>query len=140
MKASPLSLRDVTFLNVHVQINADFTDDIDDFNFDGVNFTWGIRHGKQNDEGTDWWVGVEMAVDNSAEKQCPYKIYIKAAGMFSIDEHYDPARRESFVYDSGASLIYGAIREMVMNITSRSARGSLMLPTASLLNILRSNA
>ena len=131
MKASQLSLDDLTFLEVSVIVNSDYTGKISEFNFDGVLFNWGIRHGRRNDEGTDWWVGLEVGMKSEEEKQCPYHLNVRAAAMFTVNNNYPPENRECFIYESGASLVYGSIREMVMNITSRSAHGALMLPTAS---------
>lgn len=131
MKASQLSLNDLTFLEVSVIINPDYSGKISEFDFDGALFTWGIRHGKRNDDGTDWWVGLEIGMKSDEDKPCPYNLNIRAAAMFGVDNNYPPEKRECFIYENGTALIYGAIREMVMNITSRSAHGSLMLPTAS---------
>ncbi len=131
MKASQLSLDDLTFLEVSVNVNQDYIGKINEFDFDGVMFNWGIRHGKRNDEGTEWWVGLEVGMKSDEDKQCPYHLNVRAAAMFSLPDDYPQEKRECFIYESGASLIYGAIREMVMNISSRSAHGALMLPTAS---------
>lgn len=133
MKASDINLENLAFLEVIVLVNTEYKGSATDFDFDGVVFDWGIRHGTRNDEGTEWWVGLEVGIrnDENTEKPSPYTIDIRAAGMFSINPNYPTERRERFVYESGASLIYGAIREMVCNITSRSAHGSFMLPTSS---------
>jgi preprotein translocase subunit SecB len=133
MKASDISLDNLAFLEVAVLVNTEFEGSITDFNFDGIVFDWGIRHGQRNDEGTKWWVGLEIAINNDekTDKASPYTINLRAAGMFSINPNYPADRREKFVYESGASLIYGAIREMVCNITARSAHGSFLLPTSS---------
>ena len=37
--------------------------------------------------------------------------------------------KEKLAFESGSALIYGAIREMTINLTSRCIPGPLMLPT-----------
>lgn len=131
MKPSALTLRDLTFLGIRVEIDPDYNENSKEYDFDGAPMHWGLRHGPQKDDGLSWWVGMDFATKGSEEKPCPYLIEVKAVGLFTISEKVPEDKREKFVFESGSSLVYGAIREMVSMTTSRSAHGALMLPTAS---------
>lgn len=132
MKASTLTLHDLTFLNVHIDVDMDFQKSASRFDFDGVKFRCDVRHGKTtSQENPLWWVGVDFYILSDEEKRCPYSIDFKAAGLFTVDDTIPKEKEEAFVYESGAAMVYGAIREMVSTITGRSVHGVLTLPTAS---------
>lgn len=130
MKPSKLSLLDLTFLCARVELNPKYEGTAAGFDFDGSMLHWGVRHGKR-DETSEWWVGVEFATEDQDKTNCPYIIEMKAVALFNVSEQVPSDERERFIYESGSSLVYGAIREMVSTITARSAYGALMLPTAS---------
>lgn len=129
MKPSPLTMRSLDFLRVHVEADHTAQQTAQAFDFDGALLAWSIKHG-QDKEGT-WWVAVGFATDTqaAAEQRCPYDLDMRAMGIFSIADSVAADRKEEIVYENGAALVYGAIREMVATVTSRSIAGKLMLPT-----------
>jgi hypothetical protein len=130
ISASPIAVRKIEFLRVFVEANdrAD-PNTIGEFSFNGATIGWAFHSG-QNEDGSTW-VGVGFATGNEADKGpiCPYMLDIQAIGVFTIADSVEEGKREQLVFECGAALVYGAIREMVANITSRSAFGRLMLPT-----------
>lgn len=132
MKASTLSLHDLTFLNVHLDVDMAFEKPESRFDFTGAKFRCDVRHGRANNQELPlWWVGVDFSIASDEEKRCPYSLDIKAAGLFTVDDTVPKDKEEAFVYESGAAMVYGAIREMVATITGRSVHGVFTLPTAS---------
>jgi preprotein translocase subunit SecB len=131
MKPSALRLLNLTFLCIHVEIDPAYEGNASEFDFDGAFIHWGLRHGRQSDDGLTWWVGVEFATKSEEEKRCPYNIEVKAVGLFNVNDEVPQENRERFVFENGAALVYGAIREMVSMTAARSAFGAIMLPTAS---------
>lgn len=131
MKPSPLTFLDLKFFRIKVETDFSAKIKADDFDFNGAMVGWNIRHGKEESEGDGkWWVAVGFVVVNeNAEVICPYNIDVQALGIFTVSEKCPPEREECLVYENGAALVYGAIREMVSMITSRSLAGTLMLPT-----------
>jgi len=129
MKPSPLTMHSLDFLRVHVQADHTATQTAQAFDFDGAMLAWSIKHGQDKD-GT-WWVAVGFATDPQADaaQRCPYDLDMRAMGIFSIADTVPADRKEEIVYENGAALVYGAIREMVATVTSRSLAGKLMLPT-----------
>lgn len=132
MKASTLTLRDLTFLSLHVDVDMDYQKSASHFDFDGVKFRCNVRHGQTHSKEVPlWWVGVDFFIASDEEKRCPYNLDIKAAGLFTVHDSVPKEKEEAFVYESGAAMVYGAIREMVATVTGRSVHGVFTLPTAS---------
>lgn len=129
MNPSPLTFKDLKFLRVRVEADLNVKVSAANFDFDGCLLGWSINHGRENQENV-WWVAVGFASSNQdAEKACPYEIDVQAVGVFEVSASISEEKREKLVYENGAALVYGAIRDMVSNISSRSLLGSLMLPT-----------
>ncbi len=63
-------------------------------------------------------------------KPPPYTGHIVIRGVYEVSEHYqdDPER---LIRVTGASMPYGAVREMVAGFTARSANGMATLPSVS---------
>ncbi|SEL63183.1 hypothetical protein [Ectothiorhodospira marina] len=132
VKPSPLTLHGIQF--VRVLIEADLESDIvraSQFNFDGSMLNWALDYG-YDDQDKTWWVAVGFGTAPDDERpRCPYILDVQAVGVFSVSEKYPADKHEGLAFEYGAALVYGAIREMVTNITSRSLAGTLMLPTPS---------
>lgn len=136
MKPSPLTMLGLDFLRVHIEADHTAEQSAQAFDFDGAMLAWSIKHG-QDKEGT-WWVAVGFATDPqaAAKQRCPYDLDMRAMGIFSVADSYPAERREELVYENGAALVYGAIREMVATVTARSLAGKLMLPTPTFVGSL----
>ncbi|MCG5513999.1 hypothetical protein [Ectothiorhodospira shaposhnikovii] len=132
MNPSPLTLHGIQFVRVHVEPDLDSgIARADQFDFDGSLLKWALDHGFDDQDKT-WWVAVGFGTTIDEERpRCPYILDVQAVGVFSVSEQYPAHKHESLAFEYGAALVYGAIREMVTNITSRSLIGPLTLPTPS---------
>jgi preprotein translocase subunit SecB len=127
-KPSVLLFKEVRFLRVSIEADFDFEPNSTDFDFEGAKVGFSIDHGRHEDG--NWTVAVGFRTTNEKAKVlCPYIIDVQAMGVFSIDARLDAEKQEKVIYENGAALVYGAIRELVSNISSRSAFGPVMLPT-----------
>lgn len=131
MKASPLTLREISFIRMSVEAAQNYKKRASNYDFDGTEYRLNIRHGKNKDSDSKWWVGVEYATRSTEEKACPYELDMLAVGVFSVAESFPSDRAEKLVYENGAALVFSAIREMVTTLTGRSTYGQLMLPTVT---------
>lgn len=88
----------------------------------------------QQEKYSDFGVKLSLHVGPKDDAQVPYIIQISVRGVVRMhltkaDGQAEERRVRALV--NGASLLYGAVREMVSNITSRSTHGSFLLPSLS---------
>ncbi len=83
---------------------------------------------------SDFGVKLNLRVGPKEEKRAPYQIQVAVRGVVRM--HLKQAtgqaeERRVRALVNGVSLLYGVVREMVSNITSRSRHGQLLLPSLS---------
>jgi preprotein translocase subunit SecB len=81
---------------------------------------------------SDFGVKLTLRVGPKEDAQAPYNIQVSVRGIVrmhltQVDGQAEERRVRALV--NGASLLYGAVRDMVSTITSRSAHGPLLLPS-----------
>lgn len=134
MRPSPIQLQHVIYEKVSIR-PQEGTKDVPTraagFNFEGVNIRAkvGIALKKgQEDDPRDFLVSLEITIDNKEGKLSPYCVDVGVVGVFNVLPSLPKEKREDLLTVNGASILYGAIREMVLSLTSRFASGSLTLP------------
>lgn len=141
LEAAPLQMRDLTFNKVYIEPNpafeADARDSASEFDWQDVDIrVWvGLGADEDDTEAEDapagYFVHVELTLLEAPEEgqPAPYQLSVDAYAWFSVSPAVPPEKRQDIVSVNGASLILGAIREQVANITARSRFGMLTLPT-----------
>jgi hypothetical protein len=74
-------------------------------------------------------VGISLSEEQVAAHRLPYVVEVGAWGHFRLISDVDPAKRDSLVEVNGASLVVGALRELVADLTARCPYGTMTLPT-----------
>lgn len=136
IRLSALQLKHMTFTKVSVEI-ADATDQTAKYwapNYDlgGIGIHTTIETAaKEEADPTHFMVTVEFSIlnDRPEHRKSPYLVDIKAIGFFEVAKGVPAEKRDAFVRVNGASILIGAIREMVGQVTARSAYGPMTLPT-----------
>lgn len=135
VSSSPLQLKQIIFSKVEVEALADNDSEFEaDFDFDGVlintEVMTAIREGEEADP-RNFMIALKYEIPNNEEqeKKAPYKIALEAQGWFELAPVYDIEKRKDIVTVNGASMIVGAMREMVSQITGRSINGPMTLPS-----------
>lgn len=74
--------------------------------------------------------GVKISQEHSDGQKLPYEVEVEAIGYFRYvgGDEFKDERRFRAVRFSGYQILYGAIREMVSNITARGRHGLWHLP------------
>lgn len=74
--------------------------------------------------------GIKLDLDEQSGPVLPYSIEVEAVGFFRYvgDDEYRGVDRFRAVRFSGFQILYGAIREMVCNLTARGTHGLWQLP------------
>jgi len=145
MKPAPIQLLQVMFRRVSVEWDErhapaeppnPFTTV---FTFDGVDISTEFSIGvldAEDERGRMFGIGLRVLVDNAEavddpdRKFSPYLIDVEARGMVLVPngaETLAPAQELAAV--NGASLLWSAIREQVLSVSSRMLAGPVMLPT-----------
>ena len=124
LKASPLRIVTQDFSEVSVQAQHDSED--------GAN-TLDVNTTLLPVEGQDraWVLLLSVRVGADSEgKRPPYLAQVEVSGCYEVHDSYsgDPER---LVRITGASILYGAAREMLCTVTSRCEHGMLTLPSVS---------
>ena len=94
----------------------------------------GLQQLNEEKSYSDFKVLLKLRVAPKEGNQAPYQVQASINGVVrmhlpKVDGQDDERRVRALV--NGVSLLYGVIREMVTNITSRSVHGQLLLPSLS---------
>lgn len=138
MRPSIVQLKQVVFQRILVEAAKEVDElvagEAVNFDFDGVNMKVRHRFGvtQPKEDGTPskaFLVILGFTIDNIEGKPAPYKIDVEALGFIEVVGDHETATPEDLAVVNGTSVVYGAVREMVTNLTSRFAPGALVLPT-----------
>ena len=128
LRSSPLAIRGHEFLEVHLKATGN-REPTAPLSID-LNRRWGASEA----DPLDWMLELTVTFGGENESdQVPYQGMIRAVGNFRIAEDYPENNRDSLIRVTGASILYGACREMLANLTARSAHGMISLPSVSFL-------
>lgn len=124
LKQSPLKLLSHEFLEIH--LNANLKDD-------AGGGAIAVDRDIQTYENLkrQWRVILQVTLQASDGDLPPtYTGGVTIAGMFEVAEGYkfDPER---LIRVTAASILYGAVRELIANLTARSANGMMSIPSVS---------
>lgn len=138
MRPSVIQLRQLVFKGIHlepVEPSEEATSgEAANGDFEGIVFrvNLGIETlatAEENKGSHTFVVMLGIAIDNTEGKPSPYLLDMTALGLIEVNEQVDQEKRADLAAVNGASLIYGAIRELVTTLTARSIAGPFVLPT-----------
>jgi preprotein translocase subunit SecB len=123
LSQSPITLLSQEFL--HVELSAI---PVGEFGPGNIDVERSVYYDKEDD---DWRVTLTVQIIGvEGKEEPPYKGALVARGFYKVHESY-PHDVEKLVRITGASMLYGAIREMVAYISSRNPNGMINLPSVS---------
>ncbi len=104
--------------------------------FDNADFNSSVEFGQaaRGDDQPNYLWGIKLRLQASPKEgtSFPYRFDITIVGFLNgerlVEDHH---KREHLVLVNGTSLLYGAIRDEVLRLTSRMRHGPLLLPTSS---------
>ena len=145
MKPAPLQLLQLMFRKVSVEVDERHAPEeppnpfTSIFVFDGVEITTECGIGDldpDHERGRLYVVTLRVVIDNQAKgeapqrKYCPYLIDVEARGVVVVPKGAEQlAPPEDLASVNGSSLLWSAVREQVLSLTSRMPAGPVMLPT-----------
>lgn len=83
---------------------------------------------------SDYGVSLALKVGPKSDELAPYEVHVTVKGLVRMhlvqaDGQAEERRVRALV--NGVSLLFGAVRELVVTITSRSVHGPFLLPSVS---------
>lgn len=126
LKTSPLGIEQIDFLEIKVTAT-----DFEGESGQGLITTRRNWHTHKDDPLKKMLVlQVTLTAEDPAAPP-PYEVDVTARGFFRVHEGYPKDRADLLIEVNGASILYGAVRELVSNFTARSMRGTLILESLS---------
>ena len=87
---------------------------------------------KHKKEGRKWLVRLAYKLDRDSAKGVPaYAVDVEIVGRFQVDAAFPADKVERMVRANGPAVLYGAVREMVCNLTARGPYPAVRLPTVT---------
>lgn len=86
----------------------------------------------EKEQYSDFGVRLTLRVGPKDDSEAPYRIEIAVRGVVRMHLTQNAGQAEERrvrALVNGVSLLYGVVREMVTNITARSAHGQMLLPS-----------
>ncbi len=121
---SPIQLINRTFLNIELHPQ------VQDADVCGFGLSHMISVDQNDDDPTLWRATVGVRIEDKAENQpAPYVGEIRSAGHFKLDPDFSEVKAVDMVHLNAGAILYGAIRELILSLTSQSVHGELVLPT-----------
>ena len=140
MKVAPLQPKGIAFEEISIECARDEHGNpipAVDFDFQNVRLQCEVGHAdyEENSErptGDSMLVSVRLKIENSEGKTAPYKMNVAVSGLFKwLPKDTGVEKRKDLIVVNGATILYGAIREMTLTVTSRSTSGPLLLPAVN---------
>jgi preprotein translocase subunit SecB len=127
MKNSPLLLEQycVTAVKLDANVTAKPKDSVD----------WHIQSkvelATHKDDPRRWKVDLTVTFCGTDEANSPYKGSVSFTGLFAVDKSYPDGKVRFLVETNAPSVLFGAVRETVANLTARGPWPMVTLPTQS---------
>lgn len=87
-----------------------------------------LQHGIEK---TLFQITMSVKLTDTAAAKTPYHISLAMNGIFRIEDGTDEETLDRFLTNAGATILYGAAREFVMQLTARGPAGPIILPAVS---------
>jgi preprotein translocase subunit SecB len=120
---SPLQLRQHLFTEVAIGVVEDGVPDGE------AKFEHKLQYGSSRENPLLWRAELKVTISSNNETPFNYSGTVSITGIFEVHPDFPKERAEELIRVNGAGILFGAIREMVLNITCRSSKGPLVLPT-----------
>lgn len=123
LNQSPLDILNHQFIEIHLNASENADESPLSLNFQRQ---WGTSDA----DPTQWKLTLSISFGGGPDlSRGIYQGKLTIAGYFKIADAYPEPKRGDLIKITGASILYGACREMLANLTARSSHGMLSLPS-----------
>ena len=135
MQASSLQLDNSAITRLKIEANKSFPKDRakDRFlHFADAGLESTVELGSDADDPRRFFVKLDMRMLGTEEHPTPYAVDVEIVGIF-VCTGSNPNNDEKLAEINGAAVLYGSIREVVLQITSRGPYPPLIMPTVNII-------
>lgn len=130
MKASPLTLHDYFVTDLTFSVNTSFDPQKDaSLCFHDLSIERHLRPEEQ--DSLKWQLTLRLRQQASPEKNSPYAFSLVLVGILEVSAACPEDKRRRLVEVNGASMLFGAAREILRAVTSRGPYLQTILPSVS---------
>jgi preprotein translocase subunit SecB len=130
MKPAPIQLTDYFLTELHLSANPKFDPKQGvpiEFNDFQINF----EATSTPEQKRDWQLSLKVQHQPAAEANVPYRFSAEMVGFLIVHPTYPEAGIDRLVKTNGASMLFGALREIIRDATARGPYSALMIPSTS---------
>ena len=84
---------------------------------------------KHESRGDCWHVRLGVRFGAQPPNEGTFRCDVVFEGLFAVHPEFPPEKANDLVRMNGGAILYGAAREMILNLTARSKHGPFELPT-----------
>ena len=128
---SPLQLKGHAFPIVNIRANPDGSRD----GKLGINQSLSFLPVPETPN--QWQLELRISFGSAEATKFLYEAEIHVVGVVEIGGEMESERKEQIAAVNGLSLLYGAVREMILNITARSIHGPWCIPSLNFTEVLK---
>ena len=92
-----------------------------------------LEIGEAEDNPRRFQVTLKIAIQPKPNAQPAYTGEIHAVGFFRVVDQYPPEKCQKLVETNASALLYGAVRELLINLTARGPWPSVVLKSVTFL-------
>lgn len=130
MKASPLVLHDYYVAELTFSVNPEFaSEQPTELCMDDLAVEQRLTPIEKQDR--QWQIALQIRQQVVPGKNTPYAFALVIVGLVEVVEGCPEEKRKSLVEINGASMMFGAAREIIRAITSRGPFQQILLPSVS---------
>jgi len=90
-----------------------------------------------DNEKRSYRLDLDLKIGADPQKPFAYSGNFSVVGIFEVSPDFPAERLAQLVQVNGGSLLFGAIRDLILTISSRSIKGGFLLPTLNFQEVLR---
>lgn len=132
MKLSPLQLSQYFITDLHFSAAATF-DPAKEVEIRDEHFTIEPSFKRAQENDLQWQVTLKLKQEAPSNTNTPYSFSVVIVGLFEVHPKFEKERTERMVQTNAPSVLYGIVREVVRDLTTRGPYSGLMLPSVSFL-------
>lgn len=88
-----------------------------------------IELAQSQDDPKRYQITLGVKVDSQPETKCAYTGDVHIVGLFRVSDAFNPENISEIVRTNGTGVLFGAVREMFLNLTSRGPWPGVLLNT-----------